>query len=310
MYRSIPGKILLFGEYSIITGSEALIIPFGHFTGRLAFPDRDEPAKAEARDSNRDILDFTRYLVDNKILVDEGFKSGKLLSDLGKGLYFRSTIPVGYGAGSSAALTAAVYDSYTETGIKHPVDDPGELADLRSLFARMESHFHGTSSGIDPVCCYTGRTILLQDAILKTVTIPHLPGNSRFFLLDTGKTGETGPPVREFKSRLQKEPLFKRAVTGELNFLVRDCIGSLLAADEKKLHDSLTKLSDFQYSYFESIIPGPVKRIWEEGSKNKLYTLKLCGSGGGGYFLGYSAQWDRTRILLSEGGWDPIELDL
>ena len=35
------------------------------------------------------------------------------------------------------------------------------------------------------------------------------------------------------------------------------------------------------------MIPEKLKNKWKEGIKNESYYMKLCGSGGGGFFLAY-----------------------
>ena len=65
----------------------------------------------------------------------------KLSKHIQKSLFFNSTVPAGYGLGSSAALTAAVFDSYTSVK-KH-----SDLEDILEQLARMEDFFHKKSSG-------------------------------------------------------------------------------------------------------------------------------------------------------------------
>ena len=36
------------------------------------------------------------------------------------------------------------------------------------------------------------------------------------------------------------------------------------------------------------MIPNHIESTWKEGLKSKDYFLKLCGSGGGGYIIGFS----------------------
>ena len=37
-----------------------------------------------------------------------------------------------------------------------------KLQKLKNIFSKMESHFHGESSGIDPLNCYLGLPILIK----------------------------------------------------------------------------------------------------------------------------------------------------
>ena len=48
------------------------------------------------------------------------------------------------------------------------------------------------------------------------------------------------------------------------------------------------------------MIPERHKDIWLEGINSNSYFLKLCGSGGGGYFLGFTQNWTEVQIKLSD----------
>src|SRR5690242_20746449 len=62
-----------------------------------------------------------------------------LENDLNKGLYFDSSIPQGFGVGSSGALVAAIYDQYCKNKI--------EEKDIRS-----EEHTSELQSHVNLVC--------------------------------------------------------------------------------------------------------------------------------------------------------------
>ena len=83
------------------------------------------------------------------------FDIEKLKSAIEAGLYFDSSIPQGYGVGSSGALVAAIYDKYASDKITILENLTREkLLILKSIFSKMESFFHGKSSGLDPLNSY------------------------------------------------------------------------------------------------------------------------------------------------------------
>ena len=98
-------KILLFGEYGIIEDSKGLSIPYNFYKGALKIPKK---ITASSKSSNKILIGFSEYLNSKKLKLD----LHKFRSDLDKGLYFDSSIPKGYGIGSSGALVAAIYDQY------------------------------------------------------------------------------------------------------------------------------------------------------------------------------------------------------
>ena len=65
-----------------------------------------------------------------------------------------SNIPIGYGLGSSGAVTACIYERYAVKTTKQET--------TRTRLAQMESFFHGKSSGIDPWVSYSQQSWLFQ----------------------------------------------------------------------------------------------------------------------------------------------------
>ena len=142
-------KILLFGEYGIIKDSKGLSIPYNFYNGALKV---DENPSPEAIQSNASLRRFVTYLEqlqkDQPDLVT--FNIDLLKTDVERGMYFDSSIPQGYGVGSSGALVAAIYDKYAHNKITVLENLTREkLLQLKNIFSQMESFFHGKSSGLD-----------------------------------------------------------------------------------------------------------------------------------------------------------------
>ena len=190
-------KILLFGEYGIIKDSKGLSIPYNHFKGGLK---NFQSASKEAEVSNNEILKFSNYLKTLEAgLVQLDFE--KLEEDLKNGLHFDSSIPQGYGVGSSGALVAAIYERYAKDKITILENLTREkLLALKEVFSAMESYFHGNSSGLDPLNSYLSLPILIHSKTHITPTgIPNQGlGKRAVFLLDSGMAGETAPMVKIF----------------------------------------------------------------------------------------------------------------
>ena len=144
-------KILLFGEYGIIKDSKGLSIPYNFYNGALKI---DENKSDKTKDSNSNLKRFADYL--NSLQIEQpelvSFDIESLNADISKGMYFDSSIPQGYGVGSSGALVAAIYDQYAQDKITVLENLTREkLLKLKSIFGEMESFFHGKSSGLDPL---------------------------------------------------------------------------------------------------------------------------------------------------------------
>jgi mevalonate kinase len=46
------------------------------------------------------------------------------------------------------------------------------------------------------------------------------------------------------------------------------------------------------------MIPDNYKKLWKEGIDSNSYYLKLCGSGGGGYILGFTEDFEKASEKL------------
>ena len=122
---------------------------------------------------NKKILEFIEYLkINGKNLSLDWLKINK---DINDNLFFKSNIPQGYGLGSSGALVvAAFYNRYAKKKISLQQKlTKNKLQKLKNIFSKMESHFHGESSGIDPLNCYLGLPILIKSQ--KEIQISKIP---------------------------------------------------------------------------------------------------------------------------------------
>ena len=131
-------KILLFGEYGIIKDSKGLSIPYNFYNGALK---TGKNSSEEAIKSNKNLKAFVEYLktIDSDLVT---FDVDKLNQDMEAGMYFDSSIPQGYGVGSSGALVAAIYDKYAEDKITILENLTREkLLKLKTIFSEMESFF-------------------------------------------------------------------------------------------------------------------------------------------------------------------------
>jgi mevalonate kinase len=295
-------KILLFGEYGIIRDSKGLSIPYNFYKGALKI---DGNASDEAKKSNAGLARFAFYLEnlekDHPGLVS--FDIASLHGDIADGLYFDSSIPQGYGVGSSGALVAAIYDQYATDKITVLENLTREkLLRLKKIFGAMESFFHGKSSGLDPLNSYLSIPILINSAEnIETTGIPsqQLAGKGAVFLLDSGIVGETAPMVNLFMESL-KDHGFRKMLKNEFVKYTDACVENFLGGDLKSLFSNTKKLSKVVLSHFKPMIPEQFHNVWQHGLDSNDYYLKLCGSGGGGYILGFTENLEKAQAALKD----------
>ncbi len=293
-------KILLFGEYGIIKDSKGLSIPYNFFKGALK---TDENPSDLAKKSNESLKAFTEYLreLETKENGLVSFDLGSLEKDVASGMYFDSSIPQGYGIGSSGALVAAIYDKYATDKITVLENLTREkLLRLKEIFGKMESFFHGKSSGLDPLNSYLSLPILINSKDnIESTSIPsqNKKGKGAVFLLDSGMTGETAPMVQIFMENMKQEG-FRNMIKNQFIKHTDACVEDFLNGNVKSLFGNLKQLSHVVLDHFKPMIPSKFHQLWKQGIETNDYYLKLCGSGGGGYILGFTQDLEKARKAL------------
>ncbi|MDG1309256.1 MAG: mevalonate kinase [Flavobacteriaceae bacterium] len=290
-------KILLFGEYGIIKDSKGLSIPYNFYNGALKM---DKNSSLSAEESNRNLKKFLKYLsnIDTNLVT---FDIAQLEQDIKAGMYFDSSIPQGYGVGSSGALVAALYDKYAQDKITVLENLTREkLLKLKVIFSEMESFFHGKSSGLDPLNSYLSIPILInsKDNIEATgIPSQNTNGKGAVFLLDSGIIGETAPMVGIFMEKMKQEG-FRTMLKNQFIKHTDACVEDFLKGDVNSLFKNTKQLSKVVLNHFKPMIPRQFHTIWKAGIESNAYYLKLCGSGGGGYILGFTEDFQAAQKAL------------
>ena len=290
-------KILLFGEYGIIKNSKGLSIPYNFFKGGLKLGDfKNEIVK----ESNRNLINFKNYLknIDSSIVE---FDFIKFENDLKNGMFFDSSIPQGYGVGSSGALVAALYDRYAlnKITVLENLTKP-KILNLKNVFSKMESFFHGKSSGLDPLNSYLSLPILIHSQNeIETTGIPSQSSNGKgaVFLLDSGTSSETAPMVELFFKSM-KNKNYNKIIKENFIKTTDDCVEDFLKGNFNSLFSNMKILSKVVLENFKPMIPKDFHDLWAKGIESDDYFLKLCGSGGGGYILGFSKDFEKAKRSL------------
>ena len=289
-------KILLFGEYGILKNSKAISIPHNKYQGNLDFGDLTDN---DVKKSNKSISEFLNFL--KKSNQKNNFNIIQFEIDIKKGLFFKSSIPIGYGLGSSGALVAAVYHKYFFNKIEISKDlSSDKLVKLKEIFSQIESYFHKKSSGIDPLNSYVGYPLFIESN--DRISIIKLPGQSTeskrgLFIIDSGKPAKTGNLIKIFLDSFEDKSFsdhFNKKFILPTNY----CVDSIIKSEFNLFSKNFMDLSQFVIEKLNPMIPSDFNDIWRKGLETGSYYLKLCGSGGGGYLIGFSDNLDKAEKEL------------
>ena len=294
--KKYNGKLILFGEYSMIFGSEALLTPyysaFGEWSSVINRP------SDRGFESNASIRKFYDYLCNN-----DGFRILDLSRfgiELDAGLFFDSNIPLGYGVGSSGSLVAAIYDRYKLIEIN-------DIPKLKDFLAKMESFFHGSSSGMDPLQCYLGKPFILrqrstdngQQTSFTMLEDDFMSEDIHIFLIDTKIKSPTAPLVTRFKE-LREDEAYLNKFDNEYIPTVSNCIKSLIEKKDDEFYNYLSQLSKLQIELLSHTIPEETRDYFLTDINKDGFQVKLCGAGGGGFLLGFSNDIQKTNDFFEK----------
>ncbi len=280
-------KVILFGEYSMIFDATALMIPLKRFSAQWQLPLSRNRAASLA--SNQSLKHFCQYLSETETLSNL-FDLQALKKDLDEGLFLASNVPTGYGLGSSGTLVAAVYDRYA-------LQKTEDYLQLKTLFGQMESHFHGSSSGIDPLQCYLGKPFRITSKGVELLSDDFLKKDIHICLIDTKIKSNTKPLVDHFKAQ-RETPEFLKRFQSEYVPCVTACMDALVGGDKEAFFAALKRLSKGQLEFLRPMITDNTMDLFAAGF-GFHFGVKISGSGGGGYVLGFTDDREKASALLS-----------
>lgn len=274
--KQFNSKILLFGEHTVLYGSDALLIPFQRYWGKLDFisPKQEDTDKLA---SHRIMVAFSEFVVKSDFA--HLFNKRHIAKELSRGLYFNSNIPTGYGVGSSGALVAAFYNKFIVG------KDERDINKIKRVLAELESYFHGSSSGFDPLVSYLDKPLHKSQVEVNRVNIDL--SSFHAFLIDTSITRSTSDLVSSFKAKSQATD-FDSIVIPALVESTNQCVKAILEKDTDVFFSYLKELSSLQFQHLQEFIPTNYLSLWKKGLDTNDFYLKLCGAGGGGYLLGFA----------------------
>lgn len=279
-------KILLFGEYGIMSNSDAISLPFKEFYGYL---NKSESIDYKTKISNSKLIELYQFILnsDAKDLISiQDFKN-----DLDTGLHFVSNIPISSGLGSSGALVASIFDKYRK---KNSIDF--QIEEIKNLLSIIESKFHGKSSGLDPLVSFLNKPLLYSNQKIKLLD-QIIYNDFKVFIIDSQINSSTKKMIKIFQEKMNNLE-FKNFFTNQFIKNNNDCINNL-RVNPSLFKGSIKQLSEITFDNFQEMIPNNIKSIWEKGLKNNSYYIKLCGSGGGGFFLLFDFE-NRVNYDFSE----------
>lgn len=275
----VPGKWVLTGEHSVLRGGTAVALPHPELGLKLTFepgPDfRVEPESA------------TRVIRDLLLAIQDDPETPQLDSLILEGtLRIESSVPIGAGLGSSAALCVAMTRWLAE-----PFGLPEDR--LLEFSTRLEHRFHGRSSGMDIAVISTGKPISFVMGRGPTpLQIQRLP---RFTFHDTGLRCRTHECVMQVEAFREEKPALSLQVDEAMGAASRLAIEGLTLYNAGKASQGLDLIARAMkqgQECFETwnLMPSDGRPLAQDLLDRGALAVKLTGAGGGGMLVALWAE--------------------
>lgn len=275
-----PGKIILFGEHAVVYGRPAIAVPLSHVQAKATL---EATPGAEFRISAAD-LGRNYFLAEAETDDPLATIVRATLEYLGQSspppalLQISSTIPLGRGLGSGAAISTVI-----ARAIAQFLGQPLTPAQISTLVYEVEKLYHGTPSGIDntviafeqPVYFIKGRPIQRM-RVSQPLTL---------VVADTGVIAPTHTVVGDLRRRWQAEPEKYEGYFDEIEALVNQAQATI------ERHNSqipaLGRLMNENQELLETlgVSSSELERLIQAAHQSGALGAKLSGAGWGGNMI-------------------------
>ena len=253
-----PGKVILTGEHSVVYGYPAIAMPVNLGVtisiDKVSGPSQCRQASVDSR----------LWTAMRTVVPENGYT-----------VSIESTLPIGCGMGSSAALSVALIRAMADQR-----QETLQLSEELDRAMRIERIFHGNPSGIDHTVSALGESIYFQKSDTIKYNTFSLPEFS-FMVVDSGTAGSTLEMVRQVAQVSETEEVQHTLKT--MGQITDEIHQALLKQDLKQMgnlclqnHRLLQKLG---------VSTDCLDQIVSEAINMGAWGAKQSGSGGGGIVL-------------------------
>jgi len=204
VYGKAPGKIILFGEHAVVYGQPAIAIPVSKVkaTARIypAIHKSQGWLGIEAKDINLNTT-LSELPTENPInmAISLTLQKIKPTHTPAMQLQISSTIPIGGGMGSSAAISIAIIHALSSF-----LGQPFSKGEISDLAYEVEKIHHGTPSGIDNSVIAYQTPIYFQRK--RPIEFLKISKQSHWVIADSGESTPTLETVAAVRAQYNANP--------------------------------------------------------------------------------------------------------
>jgi len=311
---SAPGKVILFGEHSVVYRGPAVVLAI----------DKRARVIAKKRDDDKIFLDalnlgFSGYFVGDTYHPEQGeVWRGKRLAafkvaaqstmehigvESGLTLILRSEIPIAVGLGSSAAISVA-----TVAAVGALLGGGLPKEEICSLAYEGERVVHGTPSGVDNNISTYGGILRYEKGVgFERFEVDRSPP---FVIGNTRRKRSTRRMVEKVRTLKDRNPEILDGIIDSLGRLSHVGLTALLKSNLPKLGD----LMNINHGLLAALgVSSPELDMMVHASRKAgALGAKLTGAGGGGCMIALAEQSTLRRVenAIRRKRGDPIRVNL
>jgi len=291
-----PGKLILFGEHAVVYGRPAIAVPVMDVwaRARLQAAEVDSGFRIIAPDLGRDYL-LANAEVDDPLATIIRITLERLnqINPPDVILKVNSTIPLGRGLGSGAAISTAIVRV-----LGHFFEQSLAPAAVSSLVYEVEKLYHGTPSGVDNTVVTFEQPVYF----IKGRPIQRMRVGQPFTIVigDSGIVASTREVVADLRHRWQREPERYEGYFDEIGVIADQA--HVIIEQETSGPAALGKLMDENQELLETIgVSSPeLDRLIKAARRAGALGAKLSGAGWGGNMLALVPPQPKIIVAVTE----------
>lgn len=280
-------KLILIGEHSVVYGKPAIALPFPTLHVQAVVSEQEGSITLECEYFRGRLEEVPHHLGGIALCI---IKTLKTLNQSPSSLHIsiHSTIPIGRGLGSSAAIAIAVVRS-----LYHFFHEPLPEKMLMRLVNIAETYAHGNPSGIDMIAAISDHSLWFEKG--KTVKPITIATPFSLIVADTGRRGNTREAVQAINLNLKKSP---ETVEQSIQLLGELAHQAKVAIEQGEIANLGSLMNDAHTELAKLGVSDPgLDKLVELTRKAGAFGAKLTGGGRGGCMIALAKDETHAKKL-------------